>query len=60
MAPTVTTVLDRALGSPRTYSVGRVWKLTRNLVRFQTEPEASSSAAGGPHSGRIPDSRRRP
>jgi len=39
MAPTVTTVLDRALGSSRTYSVGRVWKLA-TLARFQIEPEA--------------------
>jgi len=57
MAPAVTTVLDQVI----LLALQRGTRLeTRlNLARFQTEPEASTLAAGGPHSGRIPDGRRR-
>ncbi len=49
MEPAVQMVLGRVLGSSRSYTMGRAWKLAI-LAKFQVEVQDRSLAWTGPHS----------
>ncbi len=57
MAPAVIAVLDRVFFPA--LQRGTCLETRMTFARFQTELESRSLAASGPHSGRIPGSRRR-